>query len=83
MIGKIEKKYEFDVYSRVVLMFTLNEKKEINSVKNENNNLKHGKLYIKLFKNVPVQDLEMVFPSAKVSISILDKLMVIVYHQYQ
>ena len=31
-------------------MFTLNEKKEINSVKNENNNLKHGKLYIKLFK---------------------------------
>ena len=76
--GKIEKKYEFDVYSRVVLMFTLNEKKEINSVKNENNNLKHGKLYIKLFKNVPVQDLEMVFPSAKVSISILDKLMVIV-----
>ncbi len=61
--------YNFNVYSRVVFLF---------SVKNneENLNLKPDKIYLKNFKNVPDLDLEMIFPGTKVKIRMIDKLLV-------
>lgn len=66
------KKYNFDVFSRVVILFQLKGKE----VKRKDN-LLYNKLYLKLFKNVPAVDLEMIFPNTKILINIFDKLMII------
>jgi hypothetical protein len=68
-----DREYKFDVFSRVVLLFKLKEHHE-----KRKDNLREDKLYIKLFKNVPTVDLEMIFPNIKVLIKTFDKLMIIV-----
>ncbi len=37
----------------------------------------YDKIYIKLFKNVPVVDLEMLFPNTKIVIKTIDKMLII------
>lgn len=65
-----EKEYKFDVYSRVVLIFKFKE---------DNEQFQECKdfLYVKLFKNVPTVDLEMLFPGTEVKIGLQDKLFII------
>jgi hypothetical protein len=65
-----KKEYEFYVYSRVVLIFRF---KEDNSEYDERKDF----LYVKLFKNVPSVDLEMLFPGTEVKIGLKDKLFII------
>lgn len=65
-----EKEYGFDVYSRVVVIFKFRE--------DNDEFLEHRDLiYIKLFKNVPTVDLEMLFPGTEVMIGLKDKLFII------
>lgn len=67
-----EKEYKFNVYSRVVLVFKLKQKNI-----QRKDNLLYDKLYIKLFKNVPIVDLEMLFPNTKIMIRPIDKMLII------
>jgi hypothetical protein len=68
-----KKHYDFDVYSRVIFVFKLKTKD-----KKRKDNLLYDKIYMKIFKNVPTVDLEMLFPNTKVFIKLFDKLMIIV-----
>ncbi|HOJ64366.1 MAG TPA: DUF3754 domain-containing protein [Spirochaetota bacterium] len=68
----MEKEYDFNVYSRVVFIFKLKPQK-----KTRKDNLSYDKVYIKLFKNVPAVDLEMLFPNTKIMIKPLDKMLII------
>ena len=69
-----KKSYEFNVYGRVFFFFRL---KEEAAVENENS-LKADKIYLKIFKNVPELDMEMLFPNTKIQIRWIDKAKVIV-----
>jgi len=71
-----KRKYEFSVYNRVVLVFKLKETTE--ETDNKAIGFRKGKLYLKLFKNVPTVDIEMLFPDTEVVIRPVDKAKVIV-----
>lgn len=67
-------KYEFDVYSRVFFIFRLKEE----AVNDSDNSLRADKIYLKIFKNVPELDMEMLFPNMKIHITWIDKAKVII-----
>ena len=69
-----KKRYEFDMYDRIFFSFKLKD------TFSESDTLSYSKdkLYLKLFKNVPGLDLEMLFPNTNVRISLIDKGKVIV-----
>lgn len=69
-----KKSYEFNVYGRVFFLFRLNDQ---NASENENA-LRADKIYLKIFKNVPELDMEMLFPNTKIQIRWIDKAKVIV-----
>lgn len=71
----INKYYDFSVYDRVVLVFKLKETTDDNP--NTMHQFVKGKVYLKLFKNVPAVDLEMLFPDTKIVIRSFDKVKVI------
>lgn len=68
------KRYEFDMYDRIFFAFKLRE----TFTESETLSYSKDKLYLKLFKNVPGLDLEMLFPNTDVRISLVDKGKVIV-----
>jgi len=72
----VQKKFEFPVYNRVVLAFRLKE----GSVGDDDvlsRRFSKEKLYLKLFKNVPTVDLEMLFPDTKIVIRSIDQAKVV------
>lgn len=72
-----KKKVEFEVYSRVVIVFRLKSKS--GKMKSDlRTRYQSDKVYIKLFKNVPAVDLEMIFPEAEIKIKPLDRAKVII-----
>lgn len=73
-----KQKYDFDVYSRVVFIFAINEGSITPKEEKKLKNLYHDKIYIKIFKNVPKFDLEMIFPGTKVQIKMVDKMKVVI-----
>lgn len=71
-----QKKFEFPVYNRVVLAFRLKE----GSAGDDDvlsRRFSKDKLYLKLFKNVPTVDLEMLFPDTKIVIRSIDQAKVV------
>ncbi len=66
-----KKSYEFDVYGRIFFLFRLKEAAAENA-------LSADKIYLKIFKNVPELDMEMLFPNTKIQIRWIDKAKVIV-----
>lgn len=68
------KRYDFEMYDRIFFAFKLKE------TFTESDTLSYSKdrIYLKLFKNVPGLDLEMLFPNTNVRISLVDKGKVIV-----
>ncbi len=69
-----KKRYEFEVYGRVFFLFRLKE----NAVNPADNALRSDKVYLKIFKNVPELDMEMLFPNMKIHIRWIDKAKVII-----
>ncbi|NLV66941.1 MAG: DUF3754 domain-containing protein [Spirochaetes bacterium] len=69
-----KKRYEFDMYDRIFFAFKLKE----TFTESDTLSFSKDKLYLKLFKNVPGLDLEMLFPNTNVRISLFDKGKVIV-----
>lgn len=70
-----EKVLSFDNYSRMVVL--LQTKDDLPQPGNEET-LKAGKIYLYFYKNIPHYDLEMLFPNLKISMTLKDKLLLVI-----
>ncbi|MEM7538182.1 MAG: TMEM143 family protein, partial [Chloroflexota bacterium] len=72
-----EKKVEFDLYERVVLVLAFRDEAYFKhkKVKIENLNFAPGMIYFFLYKNVPRLDLEFLFPNVRMSMTLKDRIM--------
>ena len=61
-----EEEVEVPIYQRLILVFRLNDKIKDNDVDTET-------IYIKLFKNIPKMDLDMLLPGSRVRMTWLDQ----------
>ncbi|MDJ0516830.1 MAG: TMEM143 family protein [Trichodesmium sp. MO_231.B1] len=75
---KIEKK--LDIFERVVLLIKYKDKKDSHTSEKslEDPNLIPSKIYISLYKNIPKSDIEFLFPNVKISMTLKDRLMLVV-----
>jgi len=75
----LKKKFDYSVFRQVVLVFGLKEeaKGRKGRGKKGKGRYRSDRLYIKLFKNVPTVDLEMLFPEAEIRVRTVDKLKVV------
>lgn len=71
------KKREIDVptYERVAMLIRFKDKEYFEQKKRKNMTFDPGTMVIKLFKNIPKADLEMLFPNTQVKMSLMDKLL--------
>lgn len=71
-----KKKYDLDVYDRLVMLAKFAPKKKRRKGKKSTigAEIYADKVYLKYFKNVPVPDIEMIFPDPKIKMSLFDKL---------
>ncbi len=74
---RFKRKIEIEIYKRVVtiLRFKPDYRGSRKTLQMESD---ETKIYIKVFKNVPKKDLEMIFPNSKVKMTIFDRLKIIV-----
>ncbi len=70
------KTIEFMNYGRMVVLLKTNS--NIESTKDKKEIFKADRLYLYLYKNIPHDDLEMLFPNLKVSMTLKDRLFLIV-----
>lgn len=75
---EIEKK--IDIFERVALLIKFPNTKDINPPENflEEYNSMPSKIYLYLYKNIPKDDIEFLFPNIKISMTLKDRLMLIV-----
>ncbi len=75
---KREKK--IDIFERVALLIKCKDKKKKKTSDNslEESNLRASKIYISLYRNIPKNDIAFLFPNVKVSMTLKDRLMLIV-----
>ena len=74
--GLRKKKFKFTNYDRVAIYLTFKDKAYFESQKSKNLNFEPGSTIIKLFRNVPKADLEMLFPNGKVRMKTIDKIVI-------
>jgi hypothetical protein len=74
--GLRKKKFKFTNYDRVAIYLTFKNKSYFESKKSKNINFEPGSTIIKLFRNVPKADLEMLFPNSKVRMKTIDKIII-------
>ncbi|MFV1983665.1 MAG: TMEM143 family protein [Thiohalomonadales bacterium] len=67
------KKITFTNYDRVVIYL---KQKASNQIKTSDKKSKTGAIFLKLFRNVPKSDLEMLFPNTQIKMRTIDKLMI-------
>jgi len=72
--GLSKKRIEFTTYERVAIYIRLNE--HLNEERQKALGLEPGGVVLKLFKNVPKADLEMLFPNTQIRMRLLDKLLI-------
>ncbi|MGD1806532.1 TMEM143 family protein [Dapis sp. BLCC M126] len=75
---KIEK--EINIFERVAVLIKCKDKDKNNTSENplEESNLIASKIYISLYRNIPKNDIAFLFPNVKVSMTLKDRLMLIV-----
>ncbi|MEB3340679.1 TMEM143 family protein [Okeania sp.] len=75
---KIQKK--IDIFERVILLIKCKDKENNNTSDNslKESNLLPSKIYISLYRNIPKSDIEFLFPNVKVSMTLKDRLILIV-----
>jgi hypothetical protein len=72
--GLHQRKIRFINYERVVIFLRFNE--HIDPKRQRALNLQTGGVILKLFKNVPKDDLEMLFPNTEIKMRLIDKLLI-------
>jgi hypothetical protein len=76
----LSKKFDYSVFRQVVLVFQLSKKTDGGGRKARRKGqgkYQEDRVYLKLFKNVPTVDLEMLFPDTEIQIRLFDKVKVI------
>ncbi len=75
----LKRRFEYSVFRQVVLVFKLRDAPRDGRQDGHRSQGRYrsDKVYLKLFKNVPTVDLEMLFPDADIRIRPLDKLKVV------
>jgi hypothetical protein len=75
----LKRKFDYSVFRHVVLVFQLKSENRMPNGPGREGKGKYrsDKVYLKLFKNVPTVDLEMLFPDTEIQIKMSDKLKVI------
>ena len=75
---KIDKK--IDIFERVALLIKCQNQKDIDPSEKslEDSNLIPSKIYLSLYKNIPKNDIEFLFPNVKISMTLKDRLMLVV-----
>ncbi|NER05261.1 MAG: DUF3754 domain-containing protein, partial [Okeania sp. SIO3C4] len=69
-----------DIFERVALLIKCQNTEDTDSSENdgEESHLSPHKIYISLYKNIPKNDIEFLFPNVKVSMTLKDRLMLVV-----
>ena len=70
-----EETIEISVYDRVALIIKYKDEAYFNTLERKELNFNPGAMIVKLFKNIPKGDLEMLFPNAQVRMKLKDKLL--------
>ncbi len=70
-----EETIEITVYDRVALIIKYKDKSYFKALNRNELNFNPGTMIVKLFKNIPKGDLEMLFPNAQVRMKLKDKLL--------
>lgn len=75
-----KKQISFDNYDYVAVLLEIKSQQYFDAKEKHKNelNFKPGKVYLYLYKNIPHYDLELLFPNVKISMSLRDKLMLII-----
>ncbi|MEM7401724.1 MAG: TMEM143 family protein [Pseudomonadota bacterium] len=75
-----KKQISFDNYDHVAVLLEIKPKQYFDKKEKykEIANFEAGKVYLYLYKNIPHYDLELLFPNVKISMSLRDKLMLII-----
>lgn len=73
-LGLQKRKIKFINYDRVVIFIRFHE--QIDSKRQQAFNLQPGGVILKLFKNVPQADIEMLFPNTEIKMRFIDKLLI-------
>lgn len=74
--GLKKESFEFTNYERVVVYIKFKDSDYFAGKKQKNINFTPGSTIIKLFRNVPKADLEMLFPNSEVRMKTIDKLII-------
>ncbi|MCB2146780.1 MAG: DUF3754 domain-containing protein [Deltaproteobacteria bacterium] len=69
-----EEAIDITVYDRVALIIKYKDESYFRALKRKGLNFNPGTMIVKLFKNIPKEDLEMLFPNAQVRMKLKDKL---------
>jgi len=84
LFGLKKSEMDHEILERVILLARLKSEEELETnpgKKKKKNGMKEteaGVTFIKMFKDVPLEDLEILFPNSKVTMSLKDKLMLAV-----
>lgn len=72
-----EVKRTFDMYERVVILLKFKDEAYFRNKKEKIERLPFvpGKMYLSLYKNIPIFDLELLFPNIRVSMTLKDRLL--------
>jgi hypothetical protein len=74
LFGPIKKTYELELYNRLVMLAKfVPQKRRWNKATVIGQQVDHEKVYLKYFKNVPVPDIEMIFPDPKIKMGRMDR----------
>ena len=75
-----KKQISFDNYDYVAVLLEIKSQQyfDVKEKHKDELNFKPGKVYLYLYKNIPHYDLELLFPNVKISMSLRDKLMLII-----
>ncbi len=74
--GLRKKKFQFTNYDRVAIFLTFKDQSYFETKKSKHLSFEPGSTIIKLFRNVPKADLEMLFPNSKVRMKTIDKIII-------
>ena len=75
----LKRKYDIEVYDRLVMLAKFAPERTRRRKKTLiGSEINHDKIYLKYFKNVPVPDIEMIFPDPRIKMSQFDKFKILV-----
>ncbi len=73
--GLFESTRTIEIYERLALLIQFKQTAEFEAMDEEAQAFSPGKMYVHLYKNIPKNDLELVFPNVEISMTLRDRLL--------